>query len=201
MGVDERRRAHPPTVGEKAGAVNIPNLISLGRLLSVPLIVYLIVKESYDWAFGLFLLAGASDAVDGYVAKALDQTSTLGVYLDPLADKALLVSVYVTLALNGLIGDLVVILVVFRDVLIVGSVLLLLVLRRHWEVRPTMVSKVNTGVQILFAAMVLAQAGLPAAMPGPIAFAGYAVIATTVVSGGWYLVVWARQIAGAEDRR
>jgi len=116
-------------------------------------------------------------------------------------DKALLVSVYVTLALSGMIGDLIVILVVFRDVLIVGSVLLLLVLRRHWEVRPTMVSKINTGMQILFAAMVLAQAGIPAAMPGAVALAGYAVVATTVASGGWYLVVWARQVAGVEAGR
>ena len=180
--------------------MSIPNLISLSRLLSVPLIVYLIMNASYGWAFALFLLAGVSDALDGYLAKALDQTSTLGVYLDPLADKALIVSVYVTLGLQGLIDDFVVILVVFRDVLIVGGVLLLLVLRGHWEVRPVLLSKVNTGVQILLAAVVLGQAGLSIEISQAIALAQYAVIATTVGSGAWYLVAWARRAARAEMR-
>ena len=180
--------------------MSIPNLISLSRLLSVPLIIYLIMNASYGWAFALFLLAGASDALDGYLAKTLDQTSNVGVYLDPLADKALIVSVYVTLGLQGLIDDFVVILVVFRDVLIVGGVLLLLVLRRHWEVRPVLLSKVNTGVQIFLAAVVLAQAGISIEMSRAIEFAQYAVIATTVGSSAWYLVAWARKVAGADMR-
>ncbi len=180
--------------------MSIPNLITLSRLLSVPLIIYLILNESYGWAFALFLLAGASDALDGYLAKALDQTTTLGVYLDPLADKALIVSVYVTLGMRGLIDDFVVILVVFRDVLIVGGVLLLLVLRRHWEARPVLASKVNTGVQIFLAAAVLAQAGSAMRLSGAIELAQYAVTATTVGSGGWYLVAWARKVAGADTR-
>ncbi len=180
--------------------MTIPNLISLGRLLSVPLIIYLIMNASYGWAFALFLLAGASDAIDGYIAKALNQTSTLGIYLDPLADKALIVSVYLTLGLRGMIEDFVVILVIFRDVLIVGGLLLLLVLRKHWEVRPVLVSKVNTGVQIFLAGAVLAQSGLSMAMAEIVQIATYAVVATTVGSGTWYLVVWARQMAGADAR-
>ena len=180
--------------------MTVPNLISLGRLLSVPLIIYLIMNESYGWAFALFLLAGASDAIDGYIAKALDQTSTLGVYLDPLADKALIVSVYLTLGLQGLIEDFVVILVIFRDVLIVGGLLLLLVLRKHWEVKPVLVSKVNTGVQIFLAGAVLAQSGLSLAMAELVQAAVYAVVATTVASGAWYLIVWARQMAGSDAR-
>ena len=180
--------------------MTIPNLISLARLLSVPLIIYLIMNASYGWAFALFLLAGASDAIDGYIAKALDQTSTLGVYLDPLADKALIVSVYLTLGLRGMIEDFVVILVIFRDFLIVGGLLLLLVLRKHWEVKPVLVSKVNTGVQIFLAGAVLAQSGLSMAMAEIVQIATYAVVATTVGSGAWYLVVWARQMAGADAR-
>lgn len=175
--------------------MTIPNLISLARLLSVPLIIYLIANASYGWAFAVFLLAGASDAIDGYIAKALDQTSTLGVYLDPLADKALIVSVYVTLGLKGMIDDFVVILVVFRDLLIVGGLLLLLVLRKHWEVRPVLLSKVNTGVQIFLAGAVLAQSGLSIAIAEIVDVAVYTVVLTTVGSGGWYLVVWARQMA------
>ena len=181
--------------------MNVPNLISLARLLSVPLIIYLIMNAFYGWAFAVFLLAGASDAIDGYIAKALDQTSTLGVYLDPLADKALIVSVYVALGLRGLIDDFVVILVVFRDFLIVGGLLLLLLLRKHWEVKPVLVSKVNTGVQIFLAAAVLAQAGLSIAMAEMVEVVGYAVVLTTAGSGGWYLVVWARHMTGADVRQ
>ncbi len=180
--------------------MTVPNLISLGRLLSVPLIIYLIMNESFGWAFALFLLAGASDAIDGYIAKALDQTSTLGVYLDPLADKALIVSVYLTLGLQGMIEDFVVILVIFRDFLIVGGLLLLLVLRKHWEVKPVLVSKVNTGVQIFLAGAVLAQSGLSLAMADLVQVSVYAVVATTVASGAWYLIVWARQMAGSDAR-
>ena len=179
--------------------MSIPNLISLSRLLSVPLIVYLIMNASYGWAFAAFLLAGVSDAVDGYIAKVLDQTSTLGVYLDPLADKALIVSVYVTLGLQGMIDDFVVILVVLRDVLIVGGVLLL-VLRGHWEVRPVLLSKLNTGMQIVLAAVVLGQAGLSLEISQAIELAQYAVVATTVGSGAWYLVAWLRRDAGAGMR-
>ncbi len=181
--------------------MNIPNSISLARLLSVPLIVYLIMNASYGWAFALFLLAGASDAIDGYIAKVLDQTSTLGVYLDPLADKALIVSVYVTLGLRGQIDDFVVILVVFRDVLIVGGLLLLLVLRKHWEVKPVLLSKVNTGVQIFLAGAVLAQSGLSVAIADIVDVASYAVVLTTVGSGGWYLAVWGRQMTNTEFRQ
>ena len=180
--------------------MTVPNLISLARLLSVPLIIYLIMNASYGWAFAVFLVAGASDAIDGYIAKALDQTSTLGVYLDPLADKALIVSVYLTLGLRGMIEDFVVILVIFRDVLIVGGLLLLLVLRKHWEVRPVLVSKLNTGVQIFLAGAVLAQSGLSVAMTEIVQLATLAVVATTVGSGAWYLIVWARQMAGVDVR-
>lgn len=181
--------------------MNIPNSISLARLLSVPLIIYLIMNASYGWAFAVFLLAGVSDAIDGYIAKALDQTSTLGVYLDPLADKALIVSVYVALGLKGMIDDFVVILVVFRDLLIVGGLLLLLVLRKHWEVRPVLVSKVNTGLQIFLAGAVLAQSGLSIAIAEIVDVAAYAVVLTTVGSGGWYLVVWARHMASNGARQ
>ena len=103
---------------------NIPNLISLMRLLLVPLTVWLIMSEAYGWAFITFLVAGVSDGIDGYLARRFDWRTRLGAYLDPLADKALLVSVFVTLGFLKLIPAWLVIIVVSRDVLIVGAVLL-----------------------------------------------------------------------------
>ena len=103
---------------------NIPNLISVLRLLLVPLTVWLIISEAYGWAFVTFMVAGISDGIDGYLARRFDWRTRLGAYLDPLADKTLLVSVFVTLGLLKLIPAWLVITVVSRDALIIGAVLL-----------------------------------------------------------------------------
>src|SRR5215471_18048579 len=81
--------------------LSIPNLITLARILSIPVMVWAIITGWMLAAFLLFLAAGLSDAVDGYLAKRFGMTSELGAYLDPLADKALIVSIYVTLGITG----------------------------------------------------------------------------------------------------
>ena len=83
--------------------MSIPNLITLGRILLVPVVVWAIASGAMLTAFVLFLVAGVSDAVDGYLAKRFKMASELGAYLDPLADKALIVSIYVTLGIAGTI--------------------------------------------------------------------------------------------------
>jgi cardiolipin synthase (CMP-forming) len=140
--------------------MSLPNIISLGRLLSVPLAIYLILINALDWAFWLFVAAGVSDALDGFIARVFRARTALGGYLDPLADKALLVSVYIALGHNGYMPVWLVILVVFRDILIVGGVLLLYTLKESFAIQPSAISKVNTAVQIAFAAVVLAYFGL-----------------------------------------
>ena len=181
--------------------MNIPNFISLARLIAVPLIVYLILQASYGWAFWMFVLAGVSDALDGYLAKRMDQVSNLGSYLDPIADKSLLVGVYLTLGLQGLIDDLVVILVVFRDLMIVGGVVMLFIFRNHTKVEPILVSKFNTGAQLLLVTVVLAEAGNGFSIPMLDQTLSQLVIATTILSGGWYLVRWGRQMTNVEESR
>jgi cardiolipin synthase len=181
--------------------MSIPNFISLARLIAVPLILYLILQASYGWAFWVFVLAGVSDALDGYLAKRMDQVSTLGSYLDPIADKSLLVGVYLTLGHQGLIDNLVVILVVFRDLMIIGGVAMLFIFRNHTTVEPILVSKFNTGAQLLLVTVVLAEAGNEFTIPMLDQTLGYLVIATTILSGGWYLVLWGRQMASIEESR
>jgi cardiolipin synthase len=181
--------------------MSVPNFISLARLVAVPLIVYLILQASYGWAFWVFVLAGVSDALDGYIAKRMDQASYLGSFLDPIADKVLLVGVYLTLGHKGLIDDLVVILVVFRDLMIVGGVFLLFIFRNHTRVEPILVSKFNTGAQLVFVTMVLAEAANEFFIPMLDQALSYLVIGTTIVSGAWYLVRWARQMASVEESR
>jgi cardiolipin synthase (CMP-forming) len=182
--------------------VNLPNLISLGRLLAVPLAIWLVLDGQLAAAFWLFVLAGASDGVDGYLAKRFDQRTEIGALLDPIADKALLVSIFVTLGLAGHLPNWLVILVVFRDVLIVGGFLLGRLLGGEGRSRPLVISKINTALQILLAAFTLARLGLGFGEAGIGIDIGtalvYAVAATTVLSGAGYLVRWARTLAGME---
>ncbi len=124
--------------------MNLPNFITLARLLSVPLTVWLMLEGRHLVAFAVFVTAGISDALDGFLARRLNARSVLGGYLDPLADKALLMSVYIVLGYQSHLPSWLVILVVSRDIMIVGGSLLLLVLTDDFAVDPLVVSKINT---------------------------------------------------------
>jgi cardiolipin synthase len=178
--------------------VSIANLISLARLLAVPIAIWFVVNDALAAAFWLFVAAGLSDAVDGYIAKRFNQRSALGALLDPIADKALLVSLFVTLGLANQLPNWLVILVVFRDLLIIGGFLLTVVATQRMQFEPLWISKVNTALQILLIALVLARLGLGVADHGLAMLLIYAVGVTTVLSGAGYLVRWVRSLAGAE---
>jgi cardiolipin synthase len=135
---------------------SLPNLITIGRLLLVPAIVFMIVTQRWTGAFVIFILAGISDALDGWIAKTFALQTELGAYLDPIADKALLVSIYLALAISGVVPAGITILVVARDLLIVGAFLLAWLLDRPIKIKPLWISKANTAAQIIFAALLLA---------------------------------------------
>jgi cardiolipin synthase len=177
--------------------ISLPNFISLGRLLCTPLVVWLMLSGDMQLAFWVFVGAGVSDAVDGFIAKRFNARTTLGRYLDPLADKALLVSVYVVLGTLGFLPNWLVILVVFRDVLIVGGALLFRTLTDEpLRVQPLLVSKVNTALQIALAVLVLGKLAFGIEGIGLSDVLIYAVAVTTFVSGAAYLVRWVRGTAG-----
>jgi len=178
--------------------MNIPNIISIARMLSVPLIVWLILKDDLQAAFWLFLAAGLSDALDGIIAKHFHLETVLGAFLDPLADKALLVGVYVTLGVEGLVPTWLVILVVFRDLLILGGAILYHTITKSLEMAPMVLSKVNTATQIAFAVLVLAVAGFRIEAEGLVMALSYAVGITTFLSGAVYLVTWSERAAEIE---
>ena len=167
--------------------ISLPNLITLARLLSVPLIVSLILSHQLIVAFIFFTLAGLSDALDGFLARIFKSRTTLGAYLDPLADKALLVGVFTALGHTGLADIWVVVLVVFRDVLIIGGIILLFLFKNNIEMKPLMVSKVNTVVQLIYALFILAQGDSYFGMPFLSVWLGYLVAFTTVLSGVIYV--------------
>jgi len=179
--------------------VNLPNLITLARIASVPLVVWLIVEGYMLWAFWVFVAAGLSDALDGFIAKRFDMETELGKYLDPLADKALLVSVYVTLGIEGYIASWLVILVVFRDIAIVGGALLFETMTHSLTMQPLMVSKVNTVVQILLVVAVMANAGYGVEFDGGLDMLVLLTAATTVLSGLAYAVTWVKGWTQLED--
>jgi len=170
--------------------MNLPNLITIGRIVLVPVTVWLILTRAYDLAFLAFLVAGASDAVDGFLARRLKMRSSLGAHLDPIADKLLLVSVYVALAILQELPAWLVILVVGRDVLIVGAVLLSWVIAKPLVIKPLFVSKANTAMQIIFIVGMLG--GLAFGLnSATMRHTGEILVAIlTVLSGGAYLMEW-----------
>jgi cardiolipin synthase (CMP-forming) len=178
--------------------LSIPNLITLARILSVPVMVWAIMTGWMLAAFLLFLAAGVSDAIDGYLAKRFGMTSELGAYLDPLADKALIVSIYVTLGVSGEIPRWLVILVVSRDIMIVGAVLLAWLVGKPLPMKPLLVSKLNTAAQIVFAGLVLATLGLRFEADWVVSAAMALVTLLTLVSIAAYVREWVRHMGSDE---
>lgn len=170
--------------------VNIPNSLTLARIIAVPFVVWLIISDEMTAAFILFLLAGVSDAADGFLAKRFGWHTVLGAYLDPIADKALLVSIYVTLGFSGHLPVWLVIAVVSRDVLIIGAFLLSWILGRPVEVQPILISKVNTFFQIVLAGLVLAELGVGLGLDGVVQVLAWITGLLTVTSAGAYFWGW-----------
>ena len=165
----------------------------------MPVAVWLILDGKLGIAFWVFVAAGVSDAVDGFVAKRFNMQTELGKVLDPLADKALLVSVYVSLGHTDFIPVWLVILVVFRDFVIVGGIILAHTLSLPMRMKPFIVSKINTVAQILLAAFVLASAGMILDLWVMITPMVYLVGLSTLISGGAYLIFWGRFVAISGD--
>jgi cardiolipin synthase len=175
--------------------MSVPNVITIARILSVPLAIWLIVTGRYDLAFWIFIVAGISDGVDGFIAKRFQQATELGSYLDPLADKLLLVSIYLSLGLSNLVPAWLVILIVSRDVLIIGGVMLAWVIEKPVALQPFILSKINTAAQIMLAGCILASLAFGVVTENLLKAGYYVVAALTVVSGAQYLRSWGRHVA------
>jgi cardiolipin synthase len=150
------------------------------------------------FAFLLFLVAAISDAVDGFLAKRFGMSTELGAYLDPLADKVLIVSIYLTLGFAGNIPRWIVILVVSRDIMIVGAILLSWLVDKPVTVKPLMVSKLNTAVQIIYAGLVLASFGFALDTGWLLTLVMALVAVLTLLSVGFYVAEWVRHMNEAE---
>jgi cardiolipin synthase len=176
--------------------LTIPNFITLFRFFLVPAVIFALLTGHWGWALTGFVVAGVSDGVDGFIARQFDQRSELGAYLDPIADKLLLVSVFVVLGYMEQLPLWLVIAVVSRDALIIGGVILATVIGNPVAMKPLLVSKANTLAQILLAIVVLGELAFVADFwhlrPVLVYLAGL----LTVISGAAYLVGWIRHMGG-----
>jgi cardiolipin synthase (CMP-forming) len=184
-----------------AARLSIPNLITLARILLVPVVVWAIASDQMLFAFLLFAAAGVSDAVDGFLAKRFGMASELGAYLDPLADKVLIVAIYVSLGIVDALPRWLVILVVSRDLLIVGGVMFSWLLGKPVGVKPHPVSKVNTAVQLLLVGIVLASLGFGFDAGWALQLTMAAVALFTLLSVAVYLREWVRHMGANGVRK
>lgn len=171
--------------------IHLPNAISLGRLLAVPFVVLLLLRNMMEAAFWVFIVASLSDAIDGYLARKFNFRTSVGLYLDPLADKILLAAIFVTLGALDHIPALLVWVVLLRDVFIFIGVVHLHTLNKKTSISPTFVSKANTLLQMFFLTLLLAKLAFNLAVSNFfLASLGYGVAVTTVLSWIGYGKRW-----------
>lgn len=200
------RGVHPLTTSsrcepERRETLTLPNLITILRLLLVPAVVAALLTGHTEAALAGFLVAGISDGVDGFIARHFNQRSKLGTWLDPLADKLLLVSTFLALAALGELPLWLAAIAVGRDMAILLGLGLAGAAGRPIEVKPLFVSKANTAVQIVLVAVVLFELalGISAGPLRPLFVAASAVL--TVASAAAYLLGWLRHMGGAGERK
>ena len=181
--------------------MSLPNLITLARILSVPVMVWAIASDQMTIAFVLFVAAGISDGVDGFLAKRFGMATEVGAYLDPLADKVLIVSIYVSLGVVEAIPRWLVILVVSRDLLIVGGIMLSWLLGDPITIKPAAVSRLNTVAQIVLGGVVIAARAFHWDVDLSAALLMALVAALTLLSIAVYLQEWVRHVGGAHEGR
>jgi len=172
----------------------LPNMLTTLRLILAVPICLMILSEDYGAVLWIAFIAGLSDGVDGFLARKLNAVSRYGAIVDPISDKVLLVSVYVSFAIVGLLPWWVATIVVIRDLLIVCGALLY-----HWqcggyEITPSLWGKASTFVQITFALMLLTDQVYPLLTPLSFQVGMWSLIAMAFISGGHYFYVWSHKV-------
>jgi cardiolipin synthase len=171
--------------------MNLPNVLTLIRVLLIPLFVIFIINKHLDWALLTFAIAGITDGLDGLIARLTHQRTELGAYLDPIADKLLLFAGFISLAIIEVIPSWLVVIVVARDVIILMGFLVMFLTGYHPKINPSLLSKTTTTFQIVTILFVLMAWYFPAFKDlSVVAIYGTAVI--TILSGIQYIYIGAR---------
>jgi cardiolipin synthase (CMP-forming) len=180
---------------------HIPNALCVLRMLLVAPVAWLLVEGEYRLTLGLFAFAAATDGLDGFLAKRCGWTSELGKILDPLADKILLIGVFITLALLGVVPVWLAATAVARDVIITVGAITYNALYGDLHGRPTAVSKLNTLCQILYLLLVVAAHAIGSSPHVALTIMGALVFVTTIVSGIDYVITYTRKAMNVSRQR
>ena len=172
----------------------IPNIISIFRILLILPVLLLIFKSEYQWALFLFLIAGLSDALDGYLAKHFGWRTRVGALLDPVADKLLVAGSYIVLTWLNFIPFWLAMIVVSRDLIIAVGVFIYSFVIEPFEGEATKISKINTFMELLFVLVILSSAAFDWSANYVITVIGSAVLVTVFISGVDYIISWVRRI-------
>lgn len=176
----------------------LPNAISLMRIALIAPILILMLQGDFGWALALFILAGFSDGLDGYLAVRFGWSTRLGGLLDPAADKLLITGMFITLAYTQQIPVWLAAVVILRDVVIVAGATAYNFIVKPVPGEPTRISKLNTALQMLFVLFVLSRAGFDWPDKITITVLGAAVLVTVVISGVDYVWSWSRRARAGE---
>jgi cardiolipin synthase len=171
--------------------MNLPNILTLTRVLMIPFFVIFIMDKHFGWALITFVIAGITDGVDGLIARITHQRTELGAYLDPIADKLLLFSAFITLAIIEVIPSWLVVIVITRDVIILVGFLVMILTNYHPKINPSLLSKITTVFQILTIVLVLLTGYYPVFKQLSI-MAVYGTAVMTVLSGSHYIYIGTR---------
>jgi len=171
--------------------MNLPNILTLTRVLLIPLFVIFIINKRFEWALITFAIAGITDGIDGLIARITHQRTELGAYLDPIADKLLLFSAFITLAIIEIIPSWLVVIVITRDVIILVGFLVMMLTNYHPKINPSLLSKMTTAFQIVTILLSLMVGYSPTFQQlSMIAIYGTAIL--TILSGSHYIYIGTR---------
>jgi cardiolipin synthase len=168
--------------------MNLPNLLTLVRILLVPITVIFLMQGAFGKALILLVVSGITDALDGFFARILNQQTVLGSYLDPIADKALFASCFVTLSIKGVIPGWFTVIVISRDFIILVGIAILSIMSIPYEIRPSFIGKLTTVLQLLTLLLFLASGILPGTIDHVwLVIFQWVTIAFTIISGLNYM--------------
>ncbi|MBI5327288.1 MAG: CDP-alcohol phosphatidyltransferase family protein [Deltaproteobacteria bacterium] len=128
--------------------MNIPNLLTILRILLVPVFIVFVIDDNILIALAIFILAGITDGLDGFIARVFNQRTVIGTYLDPIADKMLLISAYISLTIKGILPGWLSVVVVSRDIIILSGIAVISLMGKDIDVKPSVLSKITTVFQI-----------------------------------------------------
>jgi len=179
--------------------LNVPNILTLARIIMTPVIVYMVLSDQAWLALALMVVAGITDMLDGAIARYFNLRTTVGAYLDPLADKIMLISLFVTLFIIGQVPLFVFLAIIFRDLIIVLGAVTYEIVTRCLTMQPSFISKATTFVQIVYVVLLLLNMAMiiPALL---LQVAMWLTFVLTCASGLHYLISWTGKAAKQENK-